>query len=351
MQNRVLYSPALLPLLLLCPLAALISCGGSSASSSTPAPANVYVAGISGGAPQYWSNGASTPLGSTGTAAAIAISGSDIYVAGYSAPTSEMSVATYWENGSAVTLSGTAPSLANGITVSQGNVYISGDVNSDSSYLATVWMNGAATQLMDGFLDGSNLPNLTDANSLYVSGADVYVAGLVDKCILIATNTYYCGDVAVYWKNGNPTELVQLTNGGTESLATSIFVSGADVYVTGNEFGISPSVPMLWKNGQAITLPASLTAAQSVFVNGPDVYVAGACGENACYVLNGAVQVLPNVSSSSSGVSQANQVIVSGSDVYVAGETEGTPAYWADGTLYSLSTSTGNANGIVVIPD
>jgi hypothetical protein len=359
MQNRVLYSPALLPLLLLCPLAALISCGGSSASSSTPAPATVYVAGESGGISQYWTNGVSTQLASSGVVSGIAIAGTDVYVAGAAVPTSgTLGVAAYWKNGTVVRLAGTTPSIANGIAVSYGYVYVSGGVEDGTNPGATVWINGVATQLADG-VGQDNIANPTSASSLFVYGSDVYVAGVAEECILTAPLTDYCGGVAVYWKNGTPTDLVQLTNGAPNTNAFSIYVSGSDVYVTGSSYTISGNppmasniTPMVWKNGQAITLPASLTEVQSVFVNGSDVYLAGACGSSPCYALNGVVQLLPNANSTSTGTNEASHLVVSGSDVYVAGATRGSAAYWVDGTLYLLNSSaSGYANSIAVVPD
>src|SRR4051812_29543614 len=77
------------------------------------------------------------------------------------------------------------------------------------------------------------------------------------------TDVYIAGDtvtpsgkiVAVYWKNGVP---ISLTDGSKEeSLATSIFVSGRDVYVAGVKDSSGIGVATYWKNGSPIHLTAS----------------------------------------------------------------------------------------------
>ena len=104
--------------------------------------------------------------------------------------------------------------------------------------VAKLWINGIAQNLTDGTRNA-------EANSVYVSGNDVYVAG-------------YDGDVPNLWKNG----IAQILN----VAANSVFVSGNDVYVAGNNDGY---VATLWKNGVAQNLTNgtySATIAASVFV-------------------------------------------------------------------------------------
>ena len=87
------------------------------------------------------------------------------------------------------------------------------------------------------------------ANSVFVSGSDVYVAG-------------HYGNYAKVWKNGIATDL----SDGTElAEARSVFVSGSDVYVAGNIF----KQGILWKNGVPTNLlyeGAEGATAYAVFV-------------------------------------------------------------------------------------
>jgi hypothetical protein len=71
---------------------------------------------------------------------------------------------------------------------------------------AVYWKNGVETVLPHSAANSF-------ASSIYVSGNDVYVAGY----------EYDTGQAkyAVYWKNGVE---VKLTDGSTETIATSIFV-------------------------------------------------------------------------------------------------------------------------------
>lgn len=112
----------------------------------------------------------------------MAISGSDVYAAGYERNANNIEVAKYWKNGTAVSLTGGASTSRN------------------------ARINGVPVILTDGTRNAA-------ANSITVSGSDVYVAGYeVNK-----TYKY----VAKYWKNG--TEVV-LTNGSKLAIATSIVI-------------------------------------------------------------------------------------------------------------------------------
>lgn len=103
--------------------------------------------------------------------------------------------------------------------------------------------------------------NLTDgstgaeANSIAVSGTDVYVAGTQWDGNSIQYSdgytVYHHNPIAKYWKNGKP---VNLTDGSKWAEARSIVVSGTDVYVAGFE----GSIAKYWKNGS----PSSLVMSQ-----------------------------------------------------------------------------------------
>ena len=111
---------------------------------------------------------------------------------------------------------------------------------------------------------------------------------LINSCkktdVPTAKNVYVAGSqwngtsyVATYWKNGTP---VHLTDGSKSTLANSIFVSGSDVYVAGEEYyvtSLAGTVAKFWKNGVLTNLPADnqYNHANSIFVVGSDVYIAG----------------------------------------------------------------------------
>jgi len=155
----------------------------------------------------------------------------------------------------------------------------------DRQASAKIWKDGVVQNL------SASESQTANANSVYVSGTDVYVAG-------------YIGIVAKLWKNGVAQDLTD----GME--AHSVFVSGSDVYVA----GVGMSVAKLWKNGVTQTLPmVAVNSSVSVFVSKNDVYLTG--GD---YLLkNGVAQ---NLSCDESTVfTMTNSVYVVGNDVYVAG--------------------------------
>ncbi|MEJ7675202.1 MAG: hypothetical protein WKF59_21480 [Chitinophagaceae bacterium] len=64
--------------------------------------------------------------------------------------------------------------------------------------------------------------------------------------------------VAKVWKNGVATSL---TNGSADEFASSVYVSGTDVYVAGYESDVSGfgiDVAKVWKNGVATSLTNGL---------------------------------------------------------------------------------------------
>jgi ketosteroid isomerase-like protein len=117
------------------------------------------------------------------------------------------------------------------------------------------------------------------------------------------------------WKDGKEFPLAY----GSE--ASSLFVSGDDLYVAGNSEGDSFSIATVWKNGAAQKLDTVVSNATAVFVSGDDVYVAGTrgAGEGQRPVLwkNGEMQTLSEKSGGESWM--PTHVSVWGKDVYVTG--------------------------------
>ena len=322
------------------------SCKKSSNSPApNPTPGNsgsVYAVGYESNGTvtvaKYWKDNVAVNL-TDGTrnaqASGIYISGSDVYISGFEMNASGIQVAKYWKNGTEVVLSdGTRNELAYAIAVSGNNVFVLGDLYSaDTKTVYTrEWVNGTAytgtggipsgvtlalsfnsavtqsngvfylagttkTQTSAGLVESAitwshTLPfalvaptTITDnsvANSIAVSGSDVYVAGTVKGQLAPSYST-----IAYYWKNKFP---FPLTDGTRGAGALGICTSGTDVYVcgyeqTGPSSGSYPAIAKFWKNGTPISLGngAISTIARSIAVSGNDVYT---CGNDSYVVSN-----------------------------------------------------------------
>ena len=315
----------------------------------TPQP-TVYIAGYHGSSAAYWKNGKLVSLPNGIKVNSICVVGNDVYAAGedLSGGTGK---AVYWKNGNIVRLTdgtnGTKYAIAKSMQVSGNNVYVAGYEFLNSGYPAPVvkyWKNSTENSLTAGTAYNSGL-----ANSIYVVGSDVYVAGSI-------ANQSIASFVATYWKNGTPVSL----SDGTKVIgeAQSIFVVDNDVYVAGK---IKPGlgvggVPIAtyWKNGTAISLTNGNrdAAAYSIYVNGSDVYVAGYEEDGstglsvAKYWKNG----VPFSLTDGTKYASAQSIYVIGSDVYVAGWDSADGYYntarcWKNGVLLPLEISSNFSYG------
>ncbi len=289
----------------------------------------------------------------------VAVSGSDVYVAGtaFNSSYNDEDYAVLWVNGTATLLappSGMAYSSANAIAVSGSNVYVAGTAwNSNSSSYqyeyAVLWVNGTATLLAPPSGMAYSL-----ANAITVSGSNVYVAG--------TAWVYNSDGSAVVWANGTATTLSSPSGLAGGYNATGIAVSGGNVYVSGYTKPHSGyETAFSWLNsGPATTLPllpGSIPEnyfANGITVLGGDVYIVGsglngATGiSGAAFWVNGTATSLPlpsNAIESADGT-QANGIAFSGSDMYAVGRYSGEvsvdygqseiAAYWVNGAPAAL---------------
>lgn len=199
-----------------------------------------------------------------------------------------------------------------------------------------LWKNGEPTKLSHNGTDAI-------ATAVFVSGNDVYAAGL--ECVY--DNGQDQADppryVGVFWKNGIISRFTDLA-GKADLEVKDLFVSGNDVYVVGQDkFGEQPTA-MLWKNGMAEPLSdgSKFARAYSVFVSGNDVYVAGDHDGVALWKN----KILSKYTNDS--YSEAHSVFVSGNDVYVAGRDSKTATLWKNGVAEKLTDGSNTAYAISV---
>jgi hypothetical protein len=262
----------------------------------------------------------------------IIVKQADVYVAGYS-----HGEGTYWKNGEATTLTDIE---AHGIWVAGQDLYIAGVKYAGGGKTIPVYLkNGVETPLTDG-------TTRVFVTSMFVDGADVYVAG-------IEINMETDGTSAVYWKNK---EKHILSPELYRTRANAIFVSDGQVYVAGDEEEETTGMgmPVYWKNTIKQTLPKDKATnhanAYGIFVKENHIYIAGSEYQTARLwqlTINGelkttAMDHLPQ------GL-EANAVFVSGNDVYVAGKgTDQKAHYWKNGIIQNLEGNEGAANSIFV---
>jgi len=277
-----------------------------------------------------------------------------IYIAGYAippAPSPAEDVAEVWKltsgnpTATATTLSmpsGMTSSYAYGIAVSGSDVYVAGTASNSTSQVAVLWVNGAATILPSSM-------TISGAGPIAVSGGNVYVTGFEENT---AGNT-----TAVLWVNGVATTLAP-PNGMAYASAFGIAVSGSDVYVTGIASNTdSDELAVLWVNGAATLLPAPSGLvgdyyAQGIAVSGGNVYMSGITSPDVgndtaiTWVNGGAATTLPIPPNDTTQSYGAGATAVLGNDVYVTGSGVSgatgntTAAYWLNGTATSLPLPT-----------
>ncbi len=295
---------------------------------------SVYYSGAQTGPACYWKNGTEVDLPSGnigGIAYGIAVSDTNVYVVG-KIDTS----ACYWINGKFFNVGRGFNTAAMGVKVIHDTVYILiGTVYGAPSDPPSIVVPGFVLILYPngGSSDMDQVANFGHPvlGGIDVAGGQVYTAGAS-----LYTDRFLGGQPIyeqqpVYWKNGEvqaklpyPAPYALM-----EGIASSICVSGTDVYTAGSEFSSQDSIgyhdlspqPVYWKNNTAVELDAPLAFGQAtgIAVSGTDVYVSGeelGGGQyEPCFWKNGTINWLGRVGFTG----YANAIALSGSDVYTAG--------------------------------
>lgn len=232
---------------------------------------DVYVAGEEDNATvrvaKVWKNGIATSLTDgtkTASANAITVANGDVYVTGYE-DDGVKNVAKNWKNGvqtGAVLGNNTGGSRAKGIAVFGSIIYSVGYQNNGSRNLAQIWTIGSV-ELLNYY--GADNSNNAVANGVCINNSILFTAG--------SENFPGGTTVAKYWANGinaNGTlngNRSQNALSALESEANSIYVTSKDVYVAGWERSNPVTTnAMLWKNGVATKLSTGRSNASCVFV-------------------------------------------------------------------------------------
>jgi uncharacterized membrane protein len=302
------------------------------------AQADVYLAGETTTA-CYWKNGVPTYL-SGNYANAIAVVGSDVYVAGVS-PDINDSRAAYWKNGVDNVLPG-AGGVAYGITIYGNDVYVVGTISDSLGYRACYWKNGVMTKLTGGFSFYT-----ARANAIAINSNGVHIAG----CICDNSGNY----VPTYWRNGIPRYLKGYTS---STGANAIALNDTDVYIAGS-LADSGTHAVYWKNGILNKLDNTIypnSGASNIIINRNDVYVAGfVCPKPpgqfmvTAYWKNGILTALPLTPSIQSSF-QATAIAVNNNDVYITGEMWPHNGFWNNGVTTQLDQTLCQITAIVVVP-
>ncbi len=260
-----------------------------------------------------------------------------VHIIGYAFDqTSLVTTLKYWKDTNTTILTyGTNAVLAQAICLYNNEVYIAGSTGNS----VFVWKNGQA--LNDVISD------MTGASGIFVTSNLICISGE-------GKNAQGYNGFAKYSVNDLVTPLgaQRLT-----SWANSVFVSGNDIYVAWTETtDDSHGFARYSKNGVTTTLSDTLRSADaySILVNNNDVYVAGDLSDPnsykpyAVYWKNGVPVRLNN----DPGLhSVATQITISGDDIYVAGELVDTAGhfaqavYWKNDSLNILSDKFGFAAG------
>jgi hypothetical protein len=243
-----------------------------------------------------------------------------------------INTAVYWKDGLKINLVNqpTNNSEATDIFVTDFDVYVVGYLRNNSADVATIRKNGSSTAL-------SNSTKNSYANSVVVSGNDIYVAGSDDS-------------KAVWWKNGIK-QPIDFSENNTDSVINAIAISGNDVYMAGYQINQTSGKKnaTIWKNGSWIRTKADNTEFNDICCSGNDYYTVGntprinSAGRIAQIWKNGDLYLNPGNLDAAGLNSSATCIITKDGKIYVGGrgDDEIFPKIWeitTNGTSTAVSS-------------
>lgn len=322
---------------------AITSCSKNDQSASTP---KLYLMSVEENSVtdenfiRYISNGVERTIGDgvieTAFGEDMEVQGTDVYIlASRTIVSTSVQSHVVYKNGVAIyTIPVSTGFSPNCLAVSGSDVYLAGTGDPTASgYKIKLWKNGTLTDITNGNLNAR-------AYDLQVVGTDVYIAGYE-----VNPSIYYYQ--AKYWKNGTPVVLSVGTSQETTGELHRILVKGNDVYCS----GMIDYRPTQWKNGTATQLNPNYGTCYGIAVSGSDVYAAGAVQNSsgryhAAYWKNGSQFNLSDSTTAPNGASVFG-IGTDGTDVYVIGSVSATGGtykgvYWKNGTRNLLPSSEQN---------
>lgn len=212
------------------------------------------------------------------------------------------------------------------------------DISVASNKVYAVGFEGQTTTFPVLWIDGTKNVLSTNpgvATSIFINGNDIYVSGWEESSL---------GPRAVFWKNGIKGQL-----SSANSFSSSVFVYNNDVYISGTINGNF----CIWKNGNLLPMLVSNafpSSSNSLFVTNSGFYCIG-----NDFVNNTRSQYLwingmnRNLFSSDPWVT-LNSIHCKGSDIFICGQDQNGPCYWKNGNRNQLgsTTSRGNAFDIFI---
>jgi uncharacterized protein YjdB len=288
--------------------------GNKTATCEVTVNPDIYAAGQdSGNKLTVWKNGVihqvieDRAYTTSGLLNSMYISGDDIYTAGR-----DNLEPAVWKNGVEIIQERTySQAQVRSVFVSDGVVYATGwDANKEH---AVLWTDGVE-QILE-----SDPVTYAGAESVFVSGGNVYVLGRISNTIKL-------------WTNGTPENLTNGTHGNI--IAHYVFVSGNDVYALFYDNAL-----VLWKNGvREYELSGFNSARYGFYVSGNDVYISGVVSGQPFLWKNGVTEYMDNGGNTNINVAST---FVYGNDVYVGGYVGTHGIIWKNGVIYQYWQRTG----------